>query len=86
MLRSYQVRLSASVATPSWTTRLPRQILRLGLAALFLPEPDQRRLVRAHDDPGVRPADEVAAVRLYRTRNRDKVVECDFHGILLSVR
>ena len=38
------------------------QILRLGLAALFLPQPDQRRLVSAHDDPGVRAADEVAAV------------------------
>ena len=34
------------------------QILRLGLAALFLPEPDQRRLVCAHDDPSVRAADE----------------------------
>ena len=38
------------------------QILRLGLAALFLPQPDQRRLVRAHDDPGVGAADEAAAV------------------------
>ena len=31
------------------------QILWLGLAALFLPEPDQRRLVRAHDDPASDP-------------------------------
>ena len=29
------------------------QILWFGLAALFLPEPDQRRLVRAHNDPRV---------------------------------
>ena len=36
------------------------QILRLGLAALFLPKPDQRRLVGAHDDPRIRPADEMA--------------------------
>ena len=62
VLRSYQVRLSASVATPSWTIEIVAQILWLGLAALFLPQPDQRRLVRAHDDPGVRAADEAAAV------------------------
>ena len=86
MLRSYQVWLSASVATPSWTMRLPDQILRLGLAALFLPEPDQRRLVGAHDDPGVRSADELTAVRLYRTRNRDEIVQGEFHGMLLACR
>jgi hypothetical protein len=38
------------------------QILRFGLAALFLPQSDQRRLVWAHNDPGVRTADELAAV------------------------
>ena len=38
------------------------QVLRLDLAALFPPQPHQSRLVIAHDDPGVRAADEVAAV------------------------
>jgi hypothetical protein len=38
------------------------EILWLALAALFPPEADQRRLVRAHDDPSVRAADEQAAV------------------------
>ena len=38
------------------------EILRLALAALFPPEADQGRLVRAHDDPSVRAADEQAAV------------------------
>ncbi len=38
------------------------QVLRFGFAAFFLPEPDQRGLVRAHNDPCVRPADELAAV------------------------
>jgi hypothetical protein len=38
------------------------QILRLGLAALFLPQADQRRLVRAYYDPGVRATEEIAAV------------------------
>jgi hypothetical protein len=37
------------------------QILRLDLAALFAPEPDQRLLILAHDDAGVRAADEGAA-------------------------
>ena len=37
------------------------QIFRLGLAALFLPQPDQRGFVAAHDDPGVRAAKKMAA-------------------------
>ena len=39
------------------------QVLRLDLAALFPPEPEQGGLVVAHDDPGVRAADEGAAVK-----------------------
>ena len=38
------------------------QVLGLDLAALFPPQPQQGGLVVAHDDPGVRAADEVAAV------------------------
>jgi hypothetical protein len=34
------------------------QVLRLGLAALFPPEAEQGRLVVAHDDASVGPADE----------------------------
>jgi hypothetical protein len=41
VLRSYHVWFSASVATPSWTDEIGAQILRLGLAALFLPQPDR---------------------------------------------
>ena len=40
------------------------QVLGLDLAALLPPEPEQGRLVVAHDDPGVRAADEGAAVTL----------------------
>ena len=36
------------------------EVLRLDLAALFPPEPEQGGLVVAHDDPGVRAADEAA--------------------------
>jgi len=38
------------------------QVLGFGLAALFPPQPDQGRLVVAHDDPGVRAADEAAPI------------------------
>ena len=38
------------------------EVLRLDLAALFPPEPDQGGLVPSHDDPGVGAADEGAAV------------------------
>ena len=62
MLRSYQVRLSSSVADPKLHDEVAGQVLRLGLAALLAPKPDQGGLIAAHDDPGVRAADEGAAV------------------------
>ncbi len=37
------------------------EVLRLDLTTLFLPQPDQRRFIRAHDDPCVRAAEELAA-------------------------
>ena len=42
--------------------RLRGQVLRLDLAALFPPEPNQRLLIITHDDPGVRAADEMATI------------------------
>ena len=48
---------------PELDDQLARQIGRLDLAALFLPQPDQGRLVAAHDDAGVGAADEVLTVR-----------------------
>ena len=47
---------------PELDDEVAREVLRLGLAALFPPQPHQGRLIVAHDDPGVRAADEVAAV------------------------
>ena len=38
------------------------QIFGLDLSPLLPPEPDQRLLIIAHDDPGIRAADEVAPV------------------------
>ena len=38
------------------------QVLRLGLAPLLAPQADQGGFIAAHDDPGVRAADERAAV------------------------
>ena len=41
--------------------RLPDRSSRLDLAALFPPQPQEGGLIVAHDDPGVRAADERAA-------------------------
>ena len=57
-----RLRFRASVTTPSWTIKVPRQVFGLDLTALFPPQSDQRRLIRAHDDPGVRAADEEPAL------------------------
>ena len=46
---------------PELDDEIAGEILGLDLAALFAPEPKQRILVIAHDDPGVRAADKVAA-------------------------
>ena len=61
VVRSYQSRLRSSVTSPSWTIRLPDRSSGSRLAALFPPQPQQGRLVGAHDDPGVGAADEAAA-------------------------
>ena len=62
MLASYHRRFRASVTTPSWTMRLPREVLRRDLTAFLAPQAEQSRLVISHDDPSVRSADEVAAI------------------------
>jgi hypothetical protein len=36
------------------------QVFGFNLASLFPPQPDQRRLITAHNDPGIRAADEVS--------------------------
>jgi hypothetical protein len=41
-----------------------RKILRLDLAAFLAPEPNQGRFIVAHNDPGIRAADDVAAIAL----------------------
>ena len=43
-----------------------RKVLRLGFASLFPPKTEEGNFVVAHDDPGVGPADEVAAVPPFR--------------------
>ena len=45
---------------PELDDEVARQVLRLDLAAFFPPQPQQGGLVIAHDDPGVRAANEVA--------------------------
>src|SRR6516164_6323737 len=48
VLASYQRRLRSSVATPSWTMRLP-EVFWLDLAPLLSPEPEEGGLIAAHD-------------------------------------
>ena len=54
VLRSYQDRLSSSVAGPELYDQVAGQVLRLDFSPLLPPELDQGRFVIAHDDPGVR--------------------------------
>jgi hypothetical protein len=55
----------ASIQVPGrygkWRYEITRQILPLDLLAPFPPEAEERRLITAHDDPDVRPADEITA-------------------------
>ena len=44
------------------------EVLGLDLAALFPPEAQQGRLVIAHDDPGVRAADELTSINIFEKR------------------
>ena len=46
---------------PELDDQIAGEVLRLGLAALLPPQPEQGRLIVAHDDPGVGAADEGAA-------------------------
>ena len=46
---------------PELNQEIAGEILRLDLAALFPPEPNAALLIIAHDDPGIRAADESAA-------------------------
>src|SRR5262245_34007380 len=61
VLRSYQERLRPSVVAPSWTTRLPDRSS--GGASPRFSRHRRTSAASAHDDPGVRAADEGAAVQ-----------------------
>ena len=45
------------------------QVLRLGLASFLAPEADQGGLIVAHDDPGIRAADERTALDKFAKLN-----------------
>src|ERR1700716_1430088 len=62
-LSSYQRRLRSSVTRPSWTIGT-LEVESGRLTPFLAPEPQQRFLVIAHDDPGVGAPDEVHAVGL----------------------
>ena len=54
--------------SPELHDEIAGQVLRLGLAPFFAPEPDQGGFVVAHDDPSVRATDEEAALRARNVR------------------
>ena len=62
VLRSYQWRLSSSV-TAELDDEVAGQVLRLGLAPFLPPQADQGCFIAAHDDPGVRAADEKSSFK-----------------------
>ena len=62
VLRSYQRPVERLGGDAELGDKIVAEVLRLGLAALFLPQPDQRGFVRAHVDLRVRAAEEVAAI------------------------
>ena len=47
---------------PELDDQIVGQVLWLGLTPLFAPQPNQRGLVVAHDDPGIRSAQSVTSV------------------------
>jgi hypothetical protein len=47
---------------------VPREVLQLGLAPFFAPEPNQGGFIVAHDDPCVLAADEETALRSRNVR------------------
>src|SRR5260370_4258459 len=63
---------------PELHDQVAGQVLRLGLAPFLLPEANKGRFVIAHDDPGVRAADEGAAVSVGLCPNGR------FYGLLQS--
>jgi hypothetical protein len=52
---------TGSVASPSWTIRLVERSSG-SISPVSPPEPHEGCLVIAHDDPGIRAADKVAAM------------------------
>ena len=62
LLRSYQVRLSVLGRDTKLHDEVAGHVLRLNLAALFPPKPNKGGFIPAHDYPGIRAADEGAAV------------------------
>src|SRR5205823_1476092 len=62
---------------PKLNDQVAGQVRRPGVAPLFPPSLDQRRLVAAHDDPGVRSPNEVTAIL--------QILFSIHHGLLLHV-
>ena len=62
VLRSIPVAVEGFGDHPKLDDEVAREVLRLDLAALLPPQPDEGGFIIAHDDPGVRAADECPAI------------------------
>jgi hypothetical protein len=56
---------------PELNYEIAGQVLRLDLSPLLPPKPEESTLIIAHDDPGIRAADEVATVFRLLRRHED---------------
>jgi hypothetical protein len=77
VLRSNHCRLRSLGCPAKLDDEITGEVLRFDFTAFLLPEPDQGGFIAAHDDPGVRAADEGAAAYcggLFQSNA--------FHGIL----
>jgi hypothetical protein len=81
VLRSVPGAIELLGCPPELHDEVAREVLRLGLAPFFAPEPDQGGFIVAHDDPCVRAADEKAA---FKSHNPGHLASPYLFSIFLS--
>jgi len=57
------------------------EVLRLRLAAFFLPQANERLFVSAHNDARIRAANETAAIGFHARNCAEKFIESHSHGV-----
>jgi hypothetical protein len=65
VLASYQRRFRFLGGQTELNHEITRQVLGLDLAAFLPPKAEEGAFIVAHDDPGIRAADEIAAINAF---------------------